>query len=70
MKTMIRERFRPALFFAAWMAVVALRSIFARPYELLWFTGVIAAFACAFACGYVWRGLKPARDRRRANKRV
>lgn len=54
--------------FAAWCAIVALRAIFTKPYEILWFTGIGAAFLCAATCGYLYARLKPNRDARRARR--
>lgn len=59
---------RFAVAFAMWCAIVALRAVYTRPPEVLWFVGITAGFLCAAACGYIWRGWKPARDRRRRRR--
>lgn len=64
MRTVLRERFKIAVAFAGWCAIVALRAIFTQPFEVLWFVGIGAAFCFAATCGYVYRGLKPYRDHR------
>ena len=63
-----RSSLKMAAAFAAWCAVVALRAMYTRPYEFAWFVGIGAAFLFAATCGYIWRGLKPGRDRRRLER--
>ncbi|WP_431231465.1 hypothetical protein ACQ856_18055 [Mycolicibacterium psychrotolerans] len=69
MRTVARESLKIATCFAVWCAIVAVRAAVTRPYELLWFTGIVAAFLFAATCGYIWRGLKPRRDDWRARRR-
>ena len=68
MRSVVRERFKIAVCFAIWCAIVALRAMLTQPYELLWFVGIGAAFCFAATCGYVYRGLKPYRDHRRQSR--
>ncbi|AKF14492.1 hypothetical protein SEA_FLAGSTAFF_55 [Mycobacterium phage FlagStaff] len=68
MLRVLRGRYLAGLMFVAWMLITALRSRYAHPYELLWWTGIVAAGAAMFAAGWIWRGTRGEVRRRRETR--
>ncbi len=47
--------------FILWGVITGLRAIYTEPLEFGWIVGIVGTTACAFAAGYVWRAIRPAR---------
>lgn len=64
------ERVYELMLFASYCGAVALREILSHPPQLGWFVGLIAAAACMFTTGYVYRGGHDRRRRERSRRRI
>lgn len=60
-----RERFTELGVFAAYCGIVAVRELGSTPPHPGWLLGLVAAAACMFTLGYIYRGGHDRRKRRR-----
>lgn len=64
----VRDLSLLAIGFIVWASIIATRSAYTHPYELLWFVGNVASGAAAFVLGRQWTKSEPARRARREKR--